>query len=201
MRQNLLERSFHEVIAELCWCKRVSSDTSWCLTPTLTLRGDFVLLELGLGVRADKVEQLVARCMCLEDVHCSSTVGVNLSRLVGLTGWQCAVNEVDTAFAEILRTFDSQGVALLSQYRSFGDFYNLAILRLASIRHDPFLFREHHYIPAILILNGERQRAADYLDLKIEALALRASDQFLTNYREFAKRLLALKLGAETDQD
>lgn len=187
-------------VADDVWQKTVSDGVSISVQPRFKATSESVWIEFGLGIRFDAVERLYLDMMSdgLPDDGASSTLGCDLRHLVDTSndsGWTYSpvAAFLHRGIAEMMERLEKIGIPFLLKYSTLNDLRMLVVNRMAHKRQDPFIFREHHYIPIVLLLNKQHDLCLKYIEEKFGELTLRgipASSPMVCAYMKFAKALM-----------
>jgi hypothetical protein len=187
----------HSSGAWLKFC--VEDDISLIVQPRSNITAREAWFEFGLGIRFEKVEVAFANAMNVACSKASCTLGCDMAHLLkipGGSGWSYSVGSVDahTVAIEMFERLDMLATPELNRYCSYAALTSLVHSRLNNNCRDPFIFREHHYIPIILLINQEQELCKKYVSDKfaeLHKLGLVAENSMISGYHKYIQALEA----------
>lgn len=179
------------------WLTLGVDDINLIVQPRIKITAQNAWFEFGLGIRFGKVEEAFANAMEVASPKTSSTLGCDMAHLLkipGASGWSYLVSSLDVhaVQGEMLERLDMLAAPELELYSSYAALSSLVHARLSKNRRDPFIFREHHYIPIVLLMNREQELYEKYISEKLAELhKLNASGEtsMEVGYRKYVKAL------------
>jgi hypothetical protein len=184
-------------VGESLWFRQSGNDTLLWIQPRSRKTPGGYWFEFGIGLRYEKVEAIVNEALGENDVI-SGTLGCDLRHLVDgghFSGWDFSSKSefLKVGFDRILEILDRVGFPILSRFAKFEALRALIDARVAGTREDPFIVREHHYVPVVYFLDGDYSAAQRYLQAKLEEQPVNAGDApFWISYRKFAAYLTSM---------